>query len=724
MPWNPIFKPAKKKNEKRTQNEDLCGAVTLGQTHEEEGMKKYKTEQIRNLAFVGHSGSGKTTLSEALLYLTGAIERMGKVEDGNTVSDYDPEEQARKISIGLSVLPVEWKNVKVNLLDAPGYFDFMGEVLVSLRAAEAALMVIDASAGIEVGSEIYWNYTEKIHLPRIIFLNKMDKPNVDFNVQVSELHQRFGKKVVPLTLTLGQGDSFEGIIDIIDKKAFKYDGFKAVEVEIPELRKAEVDAAYDEIVELIAMTDEELMNKFFEGESFSEEEIARGMTQAMLDGSAVPLIAGSATTGAGLDLLLDAAIKYMPAPNDERAHSGFRPVEGDPVSMDPTAPLRAAVFKTTVDPFLGKVSLVKVVSGTVKKGQELIQLGTGEVLKPAGMFYERGKSHLDTDEIVAGDIGAFSKLDKLSTGDTIASKPDAIAFKKVRVPAPTLTFAIQADSKNDDDKLSPSLAKLVEEDPGFAIERNKETKQLLLKGQGNMHLQTMISKLKSKFGVSVHRVPLVIPYRETIRGKSDVQGRHKKQSGGAGQFGDVFIRFEPIPEGFEFAEEVFGGSVPKNYFPAVEKGLEESLAKGPLAGYPVTGLKATLYDGSYHPVDSNEMAFKIAASIAFKKGVEAANPVLLEPVMALDITIPDSYLGDIMGDMNKRRGRILGMDQDEDGNQVVHAEVPYAEVQEYTIELRSMTQGRGFYTSTFKNYEQVPNEIAEKVIAASKQGEE
>lgn len=679
-------------------------------------MKKYNTEQIRNLAFVGHSGAGKTTLAEALLYLTHATERMGRIEDKNTVSDFDPEEQARRISIGLSVLPVEWKDYKINLLDAPGYFDFASEVLVSLRAAEAALMVIDASAGIEVGSEIYWNYTEKIHLPRIIFLNKMDKPNVDFNVQVSNLHQQFGKKVIPLTLTLGAGEDFEGIIDIIDKKAFRYDGFKKTEVEIPEIRKAEVDAAYDEIVEVIAMTDDTLMNKFFEGESFTHEEIAEGMTTAMLDGSAVPLIAGCATTGAGLDLLMDAIVKYMPAPNDSRAHSGFRPEEGDPVVMDPTQPLRAVVFKTVVDPFVGKVSLVKVVSGTAKKGDALISLRTGESLKPAGMFYERGKEHLDTDEITAGDIGAFSKLEKLSTGDTIATNADAIPFKHVKTPEPTLTFAIQADSKNDDDKLSPSLNKLQEEDPSFKVERNKETNQMLLRGQGNVQLEAMMNKLKTKYGVNVHRIPLIIPYRETIRGKSDVQGRHKKQSGGAGQFGDVFIRFEPIPDGFEFAEEVFGGSVPKNYFPAVEKGLEESLSKGPLAGYPVTGLKATLYDGSYHPVDSNEMAFKIAASIAFKKGVEAADPVLLEPVMTLKITIPDEYLGDVMGDMNKRRGRILGMEQDEDGNQVVNAEAPYAEVQEYAIDLRSMTQGCGSFTSEFKSYEQVPHEIAEKVI--------
>lgn len=682
-------------------------------------MKKYNTSQIRNLAFVGHSGSGKTSLSEALLYLTKAIDRPGRVEDKNTVSDFDPEEQARGISIGLSVLPVEWKNYKVNLIDAPGYFDFENEVLMSLRAAEAALMVLDASSGIEVGSELYWKYTEKIHLPRIIFLNKMDKPNVDFNVCVSDLHQDFGKKVIPLTLTLGQGESFEGLIDIIDKKAYKYDGYKPVEVEIPEIRMAEVEAAYDEIVEVIAMTDDELMEKYFNEEKFTAEEIAKGMTTAMLNGSAVPLIAGSATSGAGLDLLLDCIIKYMPAPDDERAHSGFRPEEGEPITMDPNAPLKAAVFKTIIDPFVGKLSLIKVVSGKIKKGDNFIRLPGGESLKPAGIFFQRGKTHIDTDEIVAGDIGAFSKCEALSTGDTIAGSTDTIPFKKVKKPAATLSYAIEADSKNDEDKLSPSLAKLAEEDPSMIVERNAETKQLLIRGLGNVQLEAIMSKLKNQYGVSVHRVDLVIPYRETIRGKSDVQGRHKKQSGGAGQFGDVFIRFEPIEEGFEFDEEVFGGSVPKNYFPAVEKGLEESLDKGPLAGYPVTGIKAILYDGSYHPVDSNEMAFKIAASIAFKKGVAEADPVLLEPIQSMDITIPDAYLGDVMGDMNKRRGRILGMEQDNEGNQIVHAEAPLAEVQEYAIDLRSMTQGRGSFSSEFKNYEQVPHEIAEKIIEAA-----
>lgn len=678
-------------------------------------MKKYDSKNIRNLALVGHSGSGKTTLSESLLYLSKALARPGKVEDGNTVSDWDKEEIARQISISLSVLPVEWKETKINLLDAPGYFDFAGQVLTALRASEWALMVIDASAGIEVGSEIYWNYMEKIDLPRIIFLNKMDKPNVDFNTRIHELHQEFGKKVLPLTLTLGMGEDFEGIIDIMEMKAYKYDNFKVEEVEVPEIRVEEAKAAFNEIVEVIAMTDDDLMEKYFAGEEFTDDEVRRGLSAAILNGSAVPLIAGSATMGAGLDLLLDAVKKYMPAPNSPGVNLGFRPEEGELPEVDKNGPLSAVIFKTTVDPYVGKISYVKVVSGSLKKG-DIYNASKDSSERPSGLFFMRGKTQEDTDEIVAGDIGAFAKLDKTETGDTISDRDHVVRYKGLKLPASNLTFAIQADSKNDEDKLTPSLNKLSEEDGTFQLDRNADTKQLLIRGLGNVQLEAMINKLKTNYGVNVHRVPLVIPYKETIRKTSEVQGRHKKQSGGAGQFGDVWIRFEPIDEGFEFDEEVFGGAVPKNFFPAVEKGLEESLGSGPLAGYPVTGIKAVLYDGSYHPVDSNEMAFKTAAHIAFKKGVTEANPVLLEPVMTLQVTIPDAYLGDIMGDMNKRRGRILGMEQDEDGNQIVNAEAPFAELTEYAIDLRSMTQGRGSFTMDFNSYEEVPHEIAEKII--------
>lgn len=682
-------------------------------------MKKYKTSDIRNLALVGHSGSGKTNLTEMMLYASGAINRPGKIEDGSTVSDFSKEEINRGISINLSVLPVEWKNKKINLLDAPGYFDFASQVLTALKTAENALMVIDASAGIEVGSEIYWNYTEKINLPRIIFLNKMDKPNIKFNERISELHSKFGKKVIPLTLPIGSGEDFEGLIDIMDRKAYKYDGIKAQEIDIPEDQKDVLESVYEELVEVIAMSDDDLMEKYFEGEKFSEEEVRNGMTKAITTGLAVPLIAGCASTGAGVDLLLDAITQYLPAPNNPDANSGFRVEEGEAPAMDPSAPFSAVIFKTSIDPFVGKISYVKVLSGTLEKG-EVYNASKDTKERSAGMFYLCGNKQIDTDEIVAGDIGALSKLENAETGDSLCDASNKVIYKPIKFPEPNLTFAIVADSKGDEDKLSQSLAKLSQEDPTFKSNNNQETKQLLISGLGNVQLESMMNRLAEDYDVHVHREPMIIPYRETIRGTSEVQGRHKKQTGGAGQFGDVWIRFEPIDEGFEFDEEVFGGSVPKNYFPAVQKGLEESLGAGPLAGYPVTGLRAVLYDGSYHPVDSNEMAFKQAAKLAFKNGLPKAKPVLLEPVMSLKITIPDSYLGDIMGDMNKRRGRILGMEQDESGNQIVNAEAPYAEVTEYAIDLRSMTQGRGSFTEEFKGYEQVPNDISEKIIEEAK----
>ncbi len=687
-------------------------------------MKNYSSDKIRNLAFIGHSGSGKTSLAEAMLYKSGAIKRAGKVEDGNTVSDFDKQEIARGVSISASVVPVEWKDTKINIIDSPGYFDFEVEMFGALRASEAALMVIDASSGIEVGTEKAWSYTENIDLPRIIFVNKTDKENVNFNKVVSDLHVQFGKKVVPLTLTLGEGETFEGLIDVIAHKAYKYDGFQRTEVEIPEIRVEEVEQVFNEIVEAVAETDDELMEKYFEGEEFTHDELMQGITTAMLEGTIVPLIAGSATKGIGVDELMDVIVDYMPAPTDERANIGFRPEGEETRPVDVNAPFSAVVFKTIADPFVGKISVFKVISGKISKGDEVYNSSKKEVEKAGGLFYIRGKEQMEATTVVAGDIAAMSKLGDTQTGDTLSAKTDPIVYKKMKVAPPTLYFAIQALTKGDEDKLSTSLQKIQEEDPSFVSERNPETRQLTIGGQGNVQLQVVLDKLKENFGVSTEIIPLRIAYRETIKGKSDVQGRHKKQTGGAGQFGDVFIRFEPTEEEFEFAEEVFGGSVPRNFFPAVEKGIRESLEKGILAGYPVVNLKATLYDGSYHPVDSNEMAFKLAAGLAFRKGVEEANPVLLEPIMRVSIRIPEAYMGDIMGDMNKRRGRILGMEPQADGTQLVMAEAPHAELFEYAIDLRSMTQARGSFEMEFDRYDEVPGNIAEKIIEEAKKSEE
>ncbi|MDO5689346.1 MAG: elongation factor G [Tissierellia bacterium] len=683
-------------------------------------MKAYSTKDIRNLALVGHSGCGKTSLIEALLFKTGATNRKGRVEDGNTVSDYRREEIAKGISTATSVVPIEYKDKKINLIDTPGYFDYVGEVFGALRASEAALLVVDATSGIEVGTEKAWDYTERISLPRIIFLNKMEKENVEFNKVVSDLRIKFGKKVIPLTVTLGEGETFSGLIDVINRKAYEYNGMERKEVPIPAERVEEIEVIFNEVAEVVAETDEELMEKFFEGEDFTHEEFMRGVSTALLEGTAVPLIAGSAETGAGLDILLDTIVEYMPSPDDERANIGFRSASEEKRKVNVDEPFSGVVFKTIVDPFVGKISMFKVVSGKVTRDTELFNSTKEEGEKMGGLFYLRGKQQIETQEVVAGDIGAFSKLMKTETGDTLSDRAKPIVYKKAKLPRPNLYFAIEPKSKNDEDKIGTALFRIGEEDPTFVSDRNAETKQLTIGGQGNVQLQGVIDRLKDEFGVEVQRIPLRIAYRETIKGKSDVQGKHKKQSGGAGQYGDVHMRFEPSQELFEFTEEVFGGSVPRNFFPAVEKGIRDSLDKGALAGYPVVNIKATLYDGSYHAVDSNEMAFKIAASLAFKKGMEAAQPILLEPIMRVEVIVPEDYMGDIMGDMNKRRGRILGMEPQEDGTQKVIAEAPHAELFEYAIDLRSMTQARGNFSMEFERYEEVPQMIADKIIEQAK----
>ena len=684
-------------------------------------MKDYKTNKLRNLALVGHSGAGKTSLTESLLYFTKAINRVGKVADGNTVSDYEKQEIKRKISIQTSIIPVEYKDYKVNFIDAPGFFDFEGEVLNALRASESALFVIDGENGIEVGTEKYWKYTENISLPRIIFVNKLDKENAKFNQVVSDLHIDFSKKIIPLTLTLGEGENFEGLIDVIDKKAFKYVDGKVEEVEIPEIRVEEVNAVYEEIQEVVAESDDELMDKYFSGESFTEEEFKEGFRKAIINGNAVPLVAGSLEKNIGLDLLMDVITKYMPSPDHKAANIGFRVTDDyEEFEVSEDSPFSAVVFKTIADPFLGKISIFKVLSGAIKKDQNFYDIGKDKELKASNIFYLRGKEQYKTEKIVAGDIGAFSKQDILQTGDSLCTKDNPIEYKKIKYPRPVLYYAIEAESKNDEDKISAALKKLSEEDPTFEDRRDAETHQEVLAGLGNVQLEVLMDKLKENYSVNTKIVDLKIPYRETIKGKSDVQGKHKKQSGGAGQYGDVFIRFEPCDEEFVFDEEVFGGAVPKNYFPAVEKGLRDSMDEGPLAGYKVVGIKATLYDGSYHPVDSNEQAFKSAARLAFKKGIVEAKPILLEPIMKLEIKVDEKYMGDVMGDMNKRRGKILGMEPQEDGSQIISALAPESEVLKYSIDLRSMTQARGSFSMEFEKYEEVPKEITEKIIEENK----
>ena len=651
-------------------------------------MKGYTSETIRNVALLGHGGCGKTTFLEAALLATGVTNRMGRVEDGNTVSDYDKMEIERGYSINTSVVPILWKENKINFIDTPGYFDFVGEVNAALRAAEAAVIMVDAGSGIQVGTEAAWKACERYKTPRFIVINKRDKDEFDFYKTFDELKAKFGNKLIPFSWPLS----------------------------------AEID---EELKEAIAMADEELMDKYFEGEDFTEEEILNGLKKGIADGNIVPVCSSAFQLGAGLEGLLDLLVTYVPTPLQHGPYAGFND-NNEPVERLSVVdvPVSAFVFKTIVDPFVGKISVMKVVTGKLNSGDEVYNERAGKSEKLGKLFFLRGKNQTELNYAEAGDIVAVAKLQYTLSGDTLCDKSDIIRYLPLDYPEPSYYIAIEAVDKGDEDKMGTGLNKLREEDPSFVVERNTETRQTLLGGQGDIQLSVILAKLKDRFGVSVKTVPQKIAYRETIKGTSDVQGKHKKQSGGAGQYGDVHIRFSPSQQEFEFSEELFGGSVPKNYVPAVEKGLLECMNKGPLAGCKVVNVKAVLYDGSYHDVDSNEMAFKIAASLAFKKGIVEAKPCLLEPIMRLEILVPDDYMGDVMGDMNKRRGKILGMEPLTDGGQKLLAEAPQAELFDYAIGLRAMTQGRGSFTMKFEKYEEVPAQLAQKIIEAHKAEEE
>lgn len=679
-------------------------------------MRTYKTEQIRNVALVGHSDSGKTSLTEAALETTGVIKRKGRIESGNTVSDFGKEEIDRQVSIGTTSIPVEWRDSKINIIDTPGYFDFVGETYGALRASEGAIIVVNASSGIEVGTEKAWNILEKHRRPRFIFLNKMDKENVNFDKLIEELKEKFGRKIFPFALPIGKAEKFKGFVNVRDEVAYEYKEGKREEIPLFEEEKEAIVDIRESMMEVVAESSEELLEKYFSDEDFTTEEIAIGIRTAVAEGDLVPVFLGSAEKNIGIDYLLSVIKRYIPTPvegDQVKAYQGEDEIER---KVDVNEPFSGIVFKTIVDPFVGKLSLFKVLSGRVKKDMEIYNPNKDRTEKLGGLFLLRGKEQIEVDEVVAGDIGATSKLDYTKTGDSISDKNDYTRYEDISYPQPTLYRAVEPKAKGDEEKIGTSLQRLTEEDPTFVLERNAETKQLLIGGQGNMQLTVITDKLKNMFDVEIVLSDPKIAYRETIKKTASVQGRHRKQSGGAGQYGDVHIRFEPTDEEFEFEEEIFGGAVPRNFFPAVEKGLRESIEKGILAGYPVVNLKAVLFDGSHHPVDSNEMAFKMAASLAFRKGIKKAEPVLLEPIMKVEINVPEEYMGDIMGDMNKRRGRILGMEPQEDGSQLVIGEAPHAELFQYAIDLRSMTQARGEFTMEFVRYEEVPSEIAEKII--------
>ena len=676
------------------------------------------SNNIRNIAVIGHSGEGKTSVVEAILFNAHATDRLGKVVDGNTVTDSDEQEIARKMSISLSVAYAMWEGVKINLLDSPGFYDFEGEENEALRAAGGALIVTGASGSVSVGAEKAIDKCLKNKIPMVLFINGMDKENADYTGTVAALKEKYKGKIAPIQIPLMEGNKMVGYVNALTERAYRFTGEGLKDIDIPADSKHTLVSMQESLAETAAENDEALMDKYFEDGTLSREDTIRGIRKGIHSVSTIPVMAGSATQNRGIINLIGEIVKYMPSAEERREMLATSLDTDDPVSVTcEEGPFAAQVFQTVPDPRVGKLNAMEVSRGTLKSGTTVYNATTGKTERINQIYLLRGKKQEPVSELSAGDIGAVNKLAATNTGDTLCDENVKVKFDPIHFPRPVLSMAIYAEKKGEEDKIFQGLNKLAEEDYTFTVTKNKETGEMLINGQGETHLDVINRKLKAKFNVSALLKTPKIAYRETIRKTVEAEGKHKKQSGGHGQYGHCKVRFEPFDGEFEFAEEVVGGSVPKQYIPAVEKGLIECLPHGVLAGYPVTGLRAVLYDGSYHDVDSSEMAFKLAAALAFKEGLKNAKPVLLEPVMKLKIAIPENFLGDIMGDMNKRRGRILGIDMME-GMQVVNAEAPQAEIQRYATDLRSMTQGRGKFTAELARYEEVPAGEAEKIVKA------
>lgn len=684
-------------------------------------MNQYLAKNIINLAVAGHGGAGKTSLAEAMLYLAGVSDRRGKVGDGNTVCDYDPEEIRRKASISAAVAPLEWKNKKINLLDAPGLFDFEGGMCEAMRAADTALIVVSGRDGVAVGTEKAFAAAEKNGLAKIIFVNGLCDESARFYRVFEDLKAQFGPSVCPVVVPFIQDGQANIYINLLEYKAYDYSGGKPVAVAMPDMGDR-LEGLRTAIYEAVAETDDELFEKYFAGEPFTPEEVIVGVSKGVKSGTITPVFCGDALLMRGMEQFMDGLCWLAPSAGDKAGELGTD-VDGNPVelSVNEDGAAAAIVFKTVADPFIGKLSYVKVVSGKISTDSQLVNMRTGNTERVGKTVMMVGKKQMDVKYIGAGDIGAIPKLSATNTGDTLCSPARKVTLEGVEYPNPTLSMAIVPAKKGEEDKIAQGLMRLSEEDPTLQFATNNETHEMILSGLGEQHLDVAVSKLKTKFGVDVSLKKPKVPYRETIRKTVQVQGRHKKQTGGHGQFGDVWIEFSPCDsEGLEFGERVVGGSVPKGFFPAVEKGLRECIQKGPLAGYPVVGLSAVLYDGSYHPVDSSEMSFKTAAALAYKAGMPQANPVLLEPIGHLKATVPDANMGDVMGEVNKRRGRVLGMEPAGDGRQTVEADVPMAEMHDFTTFIRQCTQGRGSFTFAFERYEEAPQNVAQKVIEEAK----
>ena len=685
-------------------------------------MKDYNYKKLRNVGLMGHGATGKTSLAEALLFYTNNTDRLGKIEEGNTVMDYEQEEKRRGISLSTSVASFEENDTKINIVDMPGYFDFQGEVSQGMRAVDIATIVVCAVSGVQVGTEKAWDYCEKIKLPRAFFINKMDRENADFDKTLEAMKNSFGMSIVPIQYPIGKESNFTGIVNVISKTAVRYNPktAKVESIDIPDELIDKIEECKQMIMEAVAETDEELLDKYLNDGELCDEDIYSGLIKGCAQGEIAPVLCGSASKVIGIKSMIDSIVQCFPSPEHALPQKAINLSNNEEVfiKVDENKPFSALVFKTIADPFVGKISLFRVMTGKVKGELTVLNPNKEKQEKLNHLFFMKGKNQIQTQEIVAGDIGAVSKLQYTATGDTLCSEDFKVMYDKINLPNAVMPMAILPKAKGDEEKISLSLSKLMEEDPVFKIERDVENAETIIWGLGETHLEVIASRIKSKFGADVILQEPKVPYRETIKGTSDVQGKHKKQSGGHGQYGDVKIKFEPRQDGeldLEFVDKVVGGAVPRNFIPAVEKGLRECISNGVLAGYPVVGLKATLYDGSYHPVDSSEMAFKVAASIAYKKGLEAAKPILLEPIMNVKILVPDSYMGDVMGDINKRRGRVIGMEP-EGKVQKISAEIPMAEMFSYATDLRSMTQARGNFTSEFLRYDEVPANEVGKIL--------
>lgn len=688
-------------------------------------MKTYESTDVRNVALVGHGNSGKTSLAAAMLYTAGATNRLTRVDEGNTITDYDDEEIARKITISTALAAVEWNRKKLNLFDTPGFSLFTYDTKIAMGAADSALILVDGVAGVEVVTEKVWEYAEGFNLPRAFFVNKLDRERADFQRTVDNIVENFGRHAIPVQLPIGAERDFRGIVDLIEMKAYSYtpegDG-KGREIPIPDEMKEEAEKAHAALVEMIAEGKDELMERFFEQGTLPPEDILAGLHEAVKADRIFPILCGSSLLNIGADLAMNFMLMFCPNPAE---HPAIRAMVGDHEEFKAITDkdhVTAYVFKTVADPFAGRLSFFKVCTGVLKNDANLVCVRSKSQERLAHLSVPFGKQLIPVNELHAGDIGVVAKLKDVLTGDTLCEKGDSVEYPKVEIPEPSIAYAIAAKSRNDEDRMGNAVARILEEDPGLRFYRDPQTNEFLLAGMGGQHVEIIVSRLKRRYNVEVELRAPKIPYRETIRGFADVHGRHKKQTGGHGQFGDCKIKMEPLErgKGFEFVNSIFGGAIPKQFIPAVEKGVREAMEEGVLAGYPVVNVKVTLVDGSYHSVDSSEMSFKIAAAQAFKKGALQAKPILLEPVMRLRVTVPDQFTGDVMSDLNGKRAQVQGMTPAGNGTTTIEALVPAAELQRYATELRSLTQGRGTFTVEFSHYQPVPQHLAEQVIAETK----